>query len=277
MKRIDKRPKGEEGFHEYYRSLFGERWDGLVASMRTESPYHTLSEGLLAPYHLDPASLYPPALLAPEPGHRVLDLCAAPGGKTLLLALALKGRGLLVANEYSSSRRARLKQVLTLHLPTHLLAPIRVAGRDGRTWGIHEPEAYDRILADVPCSSEAHLLSSPSHLSRWTPARIRNLTHTQFALLSSAFLALAPGGLLVYATCALTPQENDGVVEKLVTRRGNALEIVQDPPPLPASLPPLTLEPTRYGFHILPDTSRGAGPLYMALIRKTRSIPLTRP
>lgn len=99
----------------------------------------------------------------------------------------------------------------------------------------------------------------------------------QWALLSSAFRLLAPGGFLLYSTCALSPAENDGVVERLFKKFDNARCVFAELDTLPdvcqkiepfsdARLPPA--EKTEYGFHVLPDTCAGAGPLYFSLITK---------
>lgn len=82
----------------------------------------------------------------------------------------------------------------------------------------------------------------------------------QFSLLASAFDTLAPEGLLVYSTCALSPIENDGVIDKLIQKRGDKVEIVEVQMKIG--------ERSKHGIHILPDMSKGAGPLYYCLIRK---------
>ena len=122
----------------------------------------------------------------------------------------------------------------------------------------YETSAYDGILLDVPCSSERHVLSSPPHLAAWSPARIKNLAYRQWALLSGAWLVLKPGGYLVYSTCALSPAENDDVVQKLFQKYDDAIRIESE------SLG----ERTQWGVHILPDAAEGAGPIYYAILGK---------
>ena len=91
-------------------------------------------------------------------GDRVLDMCAAPGGKSLLLAEAMGDAGRLVANELSPTRRAKLKTILEDCLPGEQRKHIQVTGHDATRWGLHEPDHYDRVLLDAPCSSERHVL-----------------------------------------------------------------------------------------------------------------------
>jgi len=113
------------------------------------------------------------------------------------------------------------------------------------------------------------VLASEQHLAAWSPARIRNLVFRQWALLSGAWLVLAPDGYLVYATCALSPEENDGVVRKLVKKYPDVSIIFPEAdshPDLAHHVP----EKTDFGTMIMPDSSSGSGPLYFALVKKNR-------
>jgi 16S rRNA (cytosine1407-C5)-methyltransferase len=104
------------------------------------------------------------------------------------------------------------------------------------------------------------VLGNEKALAAWTPARPRFLARRQWALLSAAFLLLQNGGSLVYATCALSPEENDAVVARLLEKyRGEAL--LEEPAFSEG-------EPTQHGRLILPDRSRGMGPMYVARFRK---------
>ena len=251
--------KHTEDFDTYYRSIWKERWDALKASFAGESDYCTLSEGLLKPYFLDRASVYPAQALDVQPGDCVLDLCAAPGGKTLILALAKGETGTLVANDKSADRRARLKAVVTEHLPAAIANTVRITGFDAATWGLYQQAMYDRVLLDAPCSSERHVLSSPYYLAQWTPARTKQLAIRQFAMLAAALDAAKAGGRVVYSTCSISPLENDGVIEKLFKKRKDLFDIIEAAPGIG--------EKTKYGIQILPDTT-GAGPIYYCCLEK---------
>ena len=247
-------------FEGYYAELFADRWPRLRAALLAEGCYEELTDGLTKPYYLDPASAAAARLLPLPAGGRVLDACAAPGGKTLVLAGRLPEGARLVANERSGARRARLHRVVDEHLPAERRERLSVTGHDATRWGLYEQNAYDAILLDVPCSSERHLLSAPSHLARWSPKRSRRLAVQAFAMVAAMIDALRPGGSLVYATCALTGRENDAVIEKALDRRGALIEL-QDLA-LPGG------EATEFGVAVLPDTARGSGPLYAAMLRK---------
>jgi len=216
-------------------------------------------QGLLAGYILDPASVLAARLVAAPAHGRVLDLCAAPGGKSLILAERYAPAGELVLNDRSGLRRKRLLQVLKDYLPEGIRSRIRVHQRDGRLWGKRDPDAYDAILLDAPCSSEAHVLKDQSALEQWSASRSQRLSRDQLALLRSSISALRPRGQLVYCTCSLTPQENDAVIGELLDRDPRAQSI---PTMLPIG------EATRHGWHILPDTT-GYGPMFVAQLIKT--------
>ncbi|HHU36478.1 MAG TPA: SAM-dependent methyltransferase [Treponema sp.] len=261
-----KKNSGPDAFEAYYSNLFGARWGTLKKALLEPSQQIGWEEELLEPYYLDSASVAAARAL-PTGGINILDLCAAPGGKSLVLASTVGDAGTITANEYSRDRRARLVSVLERYVPEPLRSRYSVTGNDGSRWSRYEKSTRDRILLDVPCSSERHVLSSPAHLEKWSAARIRNLSFRQWALLSGAWLVLSPGGYLLYATCALSPEENDGVIQKLVKKYSDVelVGIAKDKHPALVHHVP---EKTEYGTIILPDTSAGSGPLYFSLVRK---------
>jgi 16S rRNA (cytosine1407-C5)-methyltransferase len=252
-------------FDAHYQAIYGSRWAALRESLLTPAGSVAYSEGLSKPYFLDYASVLAARSLRIPPdtaGGEILDACAAPGGKTLVIAGRLGGTTRLLANELSADRRRRLLAALDEHLGPERRNRVRVSGFDAAALGgrKNERSRFDGVLLDAPCSSERHVLGDPAALSRWTPARPRFLARRQWALLSAAFLLLKPGGSLVYATCALDPRENDGVAQRLLEKHGAAL--IPDPPDFTEG------EPTRHGRIILPDTSGGRGPMYVARFRK---------
>ncbi len=242
------------------------------------------SRGLSLPYHMDSASvcaatIFCAAVQSAYPsaeGHplEILDACAAPGGKTLVLASLLAEsypEVRILANELSSDRRRRLVDVLNKHLPPQTRCLVTVCGFDAAAAGGRKSEhgRFAAILLDAPCSSERHVIADAKALKQWTPARVKNLAQRQWALVSSAFLLLAPGGVLVYATCALSEEENDGPVRRLKKKYGQAV-ILSLPVLVDADSAALTslAEKTDFGIQFLPDVCHGAGPLYVSCILK---------
>lgn len=293
------RSKGALGFETHYQTVFGDRWLGLKQALLSASKHVVRAngfvdatviegepwsrqpmpdaigcflakddgnrlqisrdpQGLLTGYIQDPASVLAARLVEVPADGRVLDLCAAPGGKSLVLAERYAATGELVLNDRSPDRKRRLLQVLKDYVPEAIRRRIRVHQRDGRLWGKHQPDVYDAILLDAPCSSEAHVLQDPVALEQWSVKRIQRLSREQLALLRSAVSALRPSGQLVYCTCALAPQENDGVIEELLERDPR---VTVRETQLPIG------EATRFGWHILPD-STGHGPLFVARLIK---------
>lgn len=223
------------------------------------------SAGVLDFYVMDPASVVVALNVGVQEGHRVLDMCAAPGGKTLVLFEKLKESGELIANDTSEARRERMKKVIQSYIPRLARERLFIHGKDGGLFGVREPEAFDRVLVDAPCSGERHLLSNSEGIKEWTPNRSESLAYRQFSLLSSAFLCTKVGGFFVYSTCALSPTENDEVVAKLLDRRKENLELdeVKD-----FGLP--GVEKTKLGLIFMPDRC-GFGPLYMSRIKKIKA------
>ncbi len=246
-------------FEEYYSSVYGERWSRLREALLRENEEKAVPGGLASPYYMDRSSILTASLLPVKPGMKVLDMCAAPGGKSLILALALKGEGLLVSNDRSSERRRRMKDVFSSCLPPDPVE-IKITGFNAESWGVYEKDEYDCILLDAPCSSERHVINDERYLSLWSPSRPKRLSVSQYAMLSSALIAVKSGGYILYSTCSINPGENEGVIEKLVKRHKDEIEMI------PASS--AVGERREYGTLILPDTADGLGPMYSCLIRK---------
>lgn len=268
--------RGADGFEKYYSELFGERWPTLRESLFGETVYAELSCGGAEKYFLDPASVFAALQLPLEGAEHILDMCAAPGGKTLVIASRMAEDAELVSNERSPARKNRLAQVVQNCLPEEIRNRIKISCSDGAKWCTTQTEVYDRILLDAPCSSERHVLADEKYLSQWSPSRIKSLSMEQWALLSSAYRLLVPGGYLLYSTCALCPSENDGVVSRLFKKFSDAELCFTDSEPSVkdnierfCSLPPLIQpERTEFGFHILPDKSAQCGPIWFTLIHK---------
>lgn len=270
-----KKEKGLFVFDAYYSDLFGARWPQLKESLLVENKGVGICHSGYPSYYLDSGSVAAACALPLHNAASVLDLCAAPGGKTLVLSKRLNEHTTLVANELSSERRTRLIRVVSEHIPEHIKDRITVTPFDGSVMYKRYKDSFDAVLLDAPCSSERHVLASPSHVAQWTKARIRNLSYTQWSLLSAAFLMLKDGGYVLYSTCALSPDENDGVISKLLKKYTNACIEHIDADILLKGVERITgeetaLKPerTNYGLHILPDTSNGSGPLFFCLVKK---------
>ena len=272
---------GAEGFEQYYSELYGLRWQALKESFAGEGSaveYHV--PGAEKSYFLDSASVLAALCLPLENATDILDLCAAPGGKTLVLASRMSADAVLSSNERSPERKHRLTTVVQTCLPPEISERVKTSCSDGATWCTRQTECFDRILLDAPCSSERHVIADPKYLNSWSPSRIKTVTTEQWALLSSAYRLLRSEGILLYSTCALCPEENDGMIERLYkkfNKNGTAFDL-PEPYPEPdqiSAFADITLpeyEKTKYGYMIMPDKQKGAGPIYFSIIRKNASI-----
>lgn len=184
-------------------------------------------------------------MLDPRPGERILDLCAAPGSKTSHLAALMSGRGELVANELSRPRMHRMRAILER---LGVEATVRVG--PGEQIGRREPESFDRVLVDAPCSGEGMMRADdPKSTRNWTRSVPRRLGSRQKSLLHSAIDAVRPGGVVVYSTCTFAPEENELVLERALRRYEGRLELEELPFEIPGALPPLE----RWNGRDLPD------------------------
>jgi 16S rRNA (cytosine967-C5)-methyltransferase len=159
---------------------------------------------------LDPSARLSVALLDPRPGDAVLDACAAPGGKTFLIAERLKGQGAILACDVHDDRLRQLRQTLA----RLKLQGLRVEPVD---WVKHgrlpfEGSRFDRILLDVPCTNTGVLRRRPDARWRFSAGRMAALNRAQRAILDRAANLLMPGGVMVYSTCSLEPEENEDLV-----------------------------------------------------------------
>ncbi|MEM4495549.1 MAG: RsmB/NOP family class I SAM-dependent RNA methyltransferase [Candidatus Caldarchaeum sp.] len=165
-------------------------------------------------YAQGPVSILVTELLDVEPGHMVLDLCAAPGSKTTHIAAKLGGRGVVVANDVS---RTRIKALSSNMQRCGVVNGVLTLA-DGRRFGYKYREMFDRVLVDAPCTSLGIGSKDWSVLRNWTSGSSMRLARLQTSLLFSGYMALKPGGVLIYSTCTLHPLENEAVVNSLLEK-----------------------------------------------------------
>jgi 16S rRNA (cytosine967-C5)-methyltransferase len=149
-------------------------------------------------------------------GERWLDLCAGPGGKAALLgALARQQGAHLLANESAPHRAKLVRQALSA-VPREAW---EVRTGDGRDIGAEQPESFDRVLVDVPCTGLGALRRRPESRWRRTPKDLVDLGPLQRQLLNSAIDAVKPGGVVAYVTCSPHPAETTAVVSDALRKR----------------------------------------------------------
>lgn len=164
-------------------------------------------------YVQDPSTLLAAHLLDPQPGDSILDVCAAPGGKTTYLAQLLEDDCEIVAQDIDQSRLKLLQENcdrLGVGSVEPGLAPSAAAAP------IEHPRRFDRVLVDAPCSNTGVLRRRVDLRWRIRPPEIQRLRQAQLALLRRGADQTKPGGVLVYSTCSLEPEENSGVVREFL-------------------------------------------------------------
>ena len=167
----------------------------------------------------DAAAALPARLLGDVRGKRVADLCAAPGGKTAMLALA---GARVVAVDQSASRAARLTRNLAR---LGLAAEVVVA--DLLEWS--PAEGFSAILLDAPCTATGTLRRHPDAAFAKGEADVASLAALQARLLARAVEWLEPGGVLVYSTCSLEPEEGEAQIARLLAAGAPVARVPVEP------------------------------------------------
>ncbi len=202
----------------------------------------------------DEAAQLAASLLQLAPNQRVLDACCAPGGKTCHILECERSLKEVVALDVEAARMARVEENLRR---LGLTATLKVAdAADTAAWWDQQP--FDRILLDAPCSATGVIRRHPDVKLLRHANDIAKLADLQRRLLDALWPTLKPGGLLVYATCSVLPQENEEQVAAFVAARGDAEHL------------PITADwgiQRSYGRQLLPRDGGHDG-FYYALLRR---------
>ncbi len=163
----------------------------------------------------DESTGLPVKLLDPSPGMRVLDLCAAPGGKTAFIADIMKNEGEIIALDRFESRLKILEKNL-LRLKVTNVKTISIDAME-----YYDEIGFDRILIDAPCSGLGTLTKKPDLKWKKDLGDIRKIVNIQYNLLKKGSSLLKPGGILVYSTCTIEPEENIEIINKFLVENPN--------------------------------------------------------
>ncbi|MGZ5012247.1 MAG: 16S rRNA (cytosine(967)-C(5))-methyltransferase RsmB [Methylobacter sp.] len=169
----------------------------------------------------DTAAQLAAGLLDVQPGHRVLDVCAAPGGKAAHILESQPQLKELVAIDIDESRMQRVSEnCQRLKLQATLLV-----GDAANPSGWWDGKPFDRILLDAPCSALGVIRRHPDIKLLRRAEDIPQLQALQETILKAVWPLLAPGGLLVYATCSILKQENEQQVKAFLAEHSDAVEL----------------------------------------------------
>jgi NOL1/NOP2/sun family putative RNA methylase len=168
-------------------------------------------------YVQEAASMIPPVVLDSKPKEFILDMCAAPGSKTTQIAQHMENKGLIIANDYKGTRMKSLDINLQRIGITNTVSTLMPA-----QWFLKKSLKFDKILLDAPCSGTGTIRKSLKTFRIWNPNMITKLANTQKKLIETAFQVLKKKGILVYSTCSVEPEENEGVISHLLGKFNNA-------------------------------------------------------
>lgn len=150
-------------------------------------------------------------LVAPRRGEMVIDFCAGAGGKTLLLGALMRSTGRLYALDVSEHRLSRFKPRLSRSGLSNVFPVVIANENDARVKRL--ARKAHRVLVDAPCSGTGTLRRNADLKWRQNPDSVQELVALQHSILASAARCVAPGGRLVYGTCSLLREENEGQAE----------------------------------------------------------------
>lgn len=166
-------------------------------------------------YVQEAASMIPPIVLNPQPNEAILDMAASPGSKTTQIAALMNNSGVLVANDYKADRLAALGMNVQRVGAANVIITLT------RGQQIKNVQ-FDRILLDAPCSGTGTISKSLKTIQMWNPTMVKRLQKQQLQLIEQAWKLLKKNGTLVYSTCTLEPEEDEGVISDFLNNHEDA-------------------------------------------------------
>lgn len=192
---------------------------------------------------------------------KVLDLCAAPGGKSTHLQSLISPQSLLVSNEVIKPRAGILKQNLTKWGGANVVVTANDPQHFARLEGF-----FDVLVVDAPCSGSGLFRRDPEAIKEWSEDAVALCSGRQKRILADALLCLKEGGLLIYATCSYSPEEDEEIAAWLLTEKG------LEPRPLRVADEwqiVATSAAGAAGYRFFPDKLKGEGFYMAAFLKKT--------
>jgi len=213
------------GIPEIKKSL-GKNWtlkqipwceEGFWVESQRRDIGNTQEHALGCIYVQEAASMLPAQALGLEKRETVLDMCASPGSKSTQIAALMQNTGCLIANDYNGLRLKPLCMNLQRCGVRNAVITLMSGHQFART-----QMKFDRVLVDAPCSGTGTVRTSLKTVQIWNPLMVKRLAGTQKKLLEAGFAALKKSGTLVYSTCSVEPEENEGVVDCLLSTQKDA-------------------------------------------------------
>jgi 16S rRNA (cytosine1407-C5)-methyltransferase len=252
---------------------------GFVVQKASSSISQTIEHKMGNYYIQDAASMLPVELFdfSSNPHPIILDMAASPGGKTTHIISNSRDRGLVIANDPNQGRIPALHSVLQ----NWSAANIAITQFPGEKFGSWFPDTFDMVLLDAPCSMEG-LRATDAHPLRSISTNERSrLSQRQFSLLESAILCAKVGGQIVYSTCTLAPEEDEMVLDRLLEKYPECIQIERIPASLHVNAPGLSQYQAITFNSQVPKAIRlwpymfGTAGFFAARLTKNRGIPST--
>ena len=168
-------------------------------------------------YIQDPSTVVACELMDPKPGEKILDACAAPGGKTIYLAQLMQDRGTIMACDRDVQRLQIVNDNVARLGATIIHAVHHDWLGEDLPRDIAAIEPFDRVLVDAPCTNTGVMRRRIDVRWRLRPEDFSRMADEQFIISRAALQLVKPGGVLVYSTCSLEPEENQQVVRRLLS------------------------------------------------------------
>jgi 16S rRNA C967 or C1407 C5-methylase (RsmB/RsmF family)/NOL1/NOP2/fmu family ribosome biogenesis protein len=188
---------------------------------------------------------------------KILDLCAAPGGKSTLINSLMTGESMLVANELIKSRAGILAYNLSKWGTKNTIVTNSEAIKFATL-----PGFFDIVVVDAPCSGSGLFRKQQEAIHEWSEAHVLACGNRQKKMLAEVCPALKQGGMLVYSTCSYSVEENEEVVEWMISELGFELQ-------KPAVEPSWRIVETKGGYRFYPHLTQSEG-FFCAILKKTR-------
>jgi 16S rRNA (cytosine967-C5)-methyltransferase len=161
----------------------------------------------------DEASQLVTSLVDPKPGERILDACAAPGGKATHIAQSMENRGEVYAVDVSKGKLDLIEEMCQ-RLGIRIVKTVK--GDAAASLPVSKGFAFDRVLADVPCSGFGTLRRNPDLKWRRGEKDIQRMSELQLSILGNLSAYVKEGGALIYSTCTVFHEENEDVLERFL-------------------------------------------------------------
>jgi 16S rRNA (cytosine967-C5)-methyltransferase len=189
--------------------------ENLAFELKAYPPLNSLGSLRDGSFYLqDPSTLLAPILLAPQSGENILDACAAPGGKTTFVAQLMNNEGKIIAGDIEPNRLKLVKDNCARLGATCVETIVNPQSAIGN-------RQFDKIIIDAPCSNTGVMRRRVDLRWRISEAEIARLQKTQLELFNLVVPKLKSGGVIVYSTCSLEPEENSETVKQFLAANQN--------------------------------------------------------